>query len=169
MGHEAIRDESVIARLDRLSPVYHSFDGTGDLPGLAAAFKAAGGTIADLSILSGFWESDWRNAFAGVGIPAFAVGTNRVPKDMLAQIHKDEAIIPKAFNPWAGGVMPTGAAGGGNNARLEELVERLTQKVADLQGELVSIKTNTSGTPQMVRQFDQVSNGGTGLRTKAPA
>ncbi len=74
VGREAIRDQSMIARLDKLSPVYHSFDGTGDLPGLAAAMKAAGGTIADLSILSGNWESDWRKAFAAVGIPAFEKG-----------------------------------------------------------------------------------------------
>lgn len=72
--YEGIRDESLIERLDKLSPVYHAFDGTGDLVGLAEAFKAAGGTIADLSILSGNWESDWRKAFASVGIPAFAGG-----------------------------------------------------------------------------------------------
>lgn len=72
--YEGIWDESLIERLDKLSPVYHAFDGTGDLVGLAEAFKAAGGTIADLSILSGNWESDWRKAFASVGIPAFAGG-----------------------------------------------------------------------------------------------
>jgi DNA-binding FrmR family transcriptional regulator len=74
VGREAIRDQSMIARLDKLSPVYHSFDGTGDLVGLAGAMKAAGGTISDLSILSGNWESDWRKAFAAVGVPAFAKG-----------------------------------------------------------------------------------------------
>jgi hypothetical protein len=31
-------------------------------------------------------------------IPSFAVGTDYVPNDMLAQIHKGEAIIPKKFN-----------------------------------------------------------------------
>ncbi len=31
-------------------------------------------------------------------IPAFEVGTDYVPNDMLAQIHKGEAIIPKKFN-----------------------------------------------------------------------
>lgn len=74
IGREAIRDESVIARLDALSGVYHSFDGSGDLAGLAAAFSAAGGTIADLSVLSGYWESDWRKAFAAAGVPAFEKG-----------------------------------------------------------------------------------------------
>lgn len=32
-------------------------------------------------------------------IPKLATGTNRVPKDMLAIIHKDEAVIPARYNP----------------------------------------------------------------------
>lgn len=126
VGYEGIRDQSLIDRLDKLSPVYHSFDGTGDLVGLATAFKAAGGTIPDLSILSGNWESDWRKAFESVGIPAFAVGTNYVPKDMLAQIHEGEAIVPKAFNPWAGGSMAID-----NRALIAEL-RALRAEVAEL-------------------------------------
>lgn len=34
---------------------------------------------------------------------SFAVGTNYVPRNMIAQIHEGEAIVPKRFNPWAGG------------------------------------------------------------------
>ena len=52
------------------------------------------------------------------------MGTNYVPKDMVAQIHEVEAIVPKAYNP---------AAGGGANARLEGLVEALTAEVQRLQ------------------------------------
>ena len=62
-------------------------------------------------------------ALKGEPIPAFAVGTNYVPRDMLAQIHEGEAIVPKAFNPWAGGGMP--ASGGGNSKQLEVLMEQL--------------------------------------------
>lgn len=38
---------------------------------------------------------------ASVGLPQFAVGTNYVPRDMTARIHRGEAIIPAAFNPVA--------------------------------------------------------------------
>lgn len=38
----------------------------------------------------------------------FAVGTNYVPKDQIAMIHKGEAIVPAQYNPAAGGI------GGGN-------------------------------------------------------
>lgn len=36
-------------------------------------------------------------------IPMLETGTNFVPKDMLAMLHEGEAIVPKEFNPSAGG------------------------------------------------------------------
>ncbi|MFN7155085.1 MAG: phage tail length tape measure family protein [Acidovorax sp.] len=62
------------ARADKLYDLYHSFDGTGDLTGLLTSIKAAGGTLRDLSVLSGLFEQDWVRAAASVGIPAFAAG-----------------------------------------------------------------------------------------------
>lgn len=38
-----------------------------------------------------------------VDLPKFDVGTNYVPQTMAAIVHQGEAIVPKAFNPWAGG------------------------------------------------------------------
>ena len=37
-------------------------------------------------------------------IPKLEVGTNFVPEDMLAMIHKGEAVVPKKFNPYANGL-----------------------------------------------------------------
>ena len=45
----------------------------------------------------------------------FAVGTNYVPQDMLAQIHEGEAIIPAPFNP------ERYAMASGNTALIEEI------------------------------------------------
>ena len=50
--------------------------------------------------------------FFSNALPSFDVGTNYVPRDTLAKIHEGEAIIPKAFNPWAG----TGAPQRDSNA-----------------------------------------------------
>ena len=116
VGYVPVTDTATIDRLDGLSDLYHSFDGTGDLTGLLSAVKAAGGSLDDLSKLSGFYASDWRKAAESVGIPAFAVGTNYVPRDMLAQIHEGEAIVPKAYNPAANPGM-----GGGNSEVVAEL------------------------------------------------
>lgn len=70
------------------------------------------------------FDAGWTNSWAKQnGLPAFAVGTNYVPQDMVAQIHEGEAIIPKAYNP----------ALGNNNSRLEKLVEGLTAEVQRLQ------------------------------------
>ena len=41
------------------------------------------------------------------GLPVLRTGTNVVPQDGLAFLHKDEAVIPKAFNPWSGGTSMT--------------------------------------------------------------
>lgn len=72
---------------------------------------------------------DWAHA---AGIQGFDVGINRVPRDMLALIHKDEAVLPAPFNPWAGGALPTG--GYRDSAEL-------VQAVRDLAGRLDKIET----------------------------
>lgn len=36
-------------------------------------------------------------------IPKFSVGTNYIPHDMLAVLHEGEAVVPKVYNPAAGG------------------------------------------------------------------
>jgi hypothetical protein len=54
---------------------------------------------------------DWVPAVGGKGlnipkIPQLNVGTNYVPDDTLAMIHKGEAVVPKKFNPYANGIKP---------------------------------------------------------------
>lgn len=59
-----------------------------------------------------------------VGLPTrggAATGTNFVERDMLTIIHKGEAVVPKQFNPWAGG---SGGAVGG-----QPVVQNITYNV----------------------------------------
>ncbi len=46
-----------------------------------------------------------------IDVPHFATGTPYVPADMIAVIHKGEAVIPAAQNPYAGGAAPAASPG----------------------------------------------------------
>jgi len=95
----------------------------------------------------------------GLTIPKFAVGTNYVPQDMIAQIHKGEAIVPAAYNPAAGGA--------GNGAGLLAQAKAL-RDMADAMQRLAAsnsaIETNTRETRKVL---DRVSQGGDALLTVA--
>src|SRR6202012_2207367 len=59
-------------------------------------------------------------AFAGVEalgvLASFEVGTNYVPRTGPYQLHEGEAVVPKQYNPAAGG------AGGGNTFHLHQTI-----------------------------------------------
>ncbi len=109
--YEPITDPGRVAELDKLAGGYHKFDGTGDAAGLNQWIKDNNLSPKDLAYLSGLYESDWEKWFKNSGLPSYDIGTNFVPRDTLAMVHQGEAIVPKAFNPWAGG-----GGGGGDLA-----------------------------------------------------
>lgn len=164
VGYEPIRDQSLIDALDRLSPVYHSFDGTGDLAGLHAAFKGAGGTIPLLSILSGNYESDWIKAFAGVGLPAFAEGGMHSGGLRLVGERGWEVEATGPARYWNQQQLGSALAGGGG-AVAEEL-QQLRAQVARLEA---VISRAADSTVNMAEQFDRVTGGGNAMRQKAIA
>ena len=48
----------------------------------------------------GFSEGGPANAFSNLGVPMFENGINMVPANMLAMLHKNEAVIPANMNPF---------------------------------------------------------------------
>ena len=85
------------------------------------------------------WDSIRRNAERKVGnlsvnvngnaqfsnVPKFDVGTNYVPQDTLAMVHKGEAIIPKKFN--------SNEFLGGANNKTNELLTQVIQAVNNIE------------------------------------
>ena len=77
-------------------------------------------------------------------IPKLNVGTNYVPDDTLAMVHKGEAVIPKKFNPYANGVssQTLGAMTGG----MSPVIKVYNNMEIDPLGQVVStIKTFGGG------------------------
>ncbi|WP_428144191.1 phage tail length tape measure family protein [Delftia acidovorans] len=146
-----------VKRLNSLKDGYHSFDGSGDAAGLYAWAMRVNATPQDLAELSGLRQSDWETWLANQRVPSYDIGTNYVPRHMLAQIHEGEAILPKAFNPWAGGAM---AFGGGSS---DALLERLANSVDRLDARMASVGENTAA---LYDQHDSVTEGGNGMRAE---
>jgi len=77
-------------------------------------------------------------------IPKLATGTNYVPKDMLAQLHEGEAVVPKRYNPAAGGK----GQGSGNIVFERGAFEGMTlmnERDADKFGEMLVKKLKNLG------------------------
>jgi hypothetical protein len=92
--------------------------------GVAALFKGLGG------LFGGGNTTDYR----GTELPASlrggaATGTNRLERDMITLVHEGEAIVPKAYNPAAGGV-----GGGGSIQVINNLGVQATAREERTQG-----------------------------------
>ena len=98
-------------------------------------------------------------AARAAGIPGFAVGINRVPHDMLALIHEDEAVLPARFNPFN----PNAPRLGGNDSTAEQLQE-LRRTVEQL---VALMAANNDYTRRHADQFDKVTAGGNAMAMEA--
>ena len=109
---------------------------------LAAAFNQIHGTSG-----SGNWDKFW----SATGLPSFAVGTNYVPQDMIAQVHKGEAIIPAPFNP------TKYSKDSGNDALVAE-IKALRAEVENLRKSTEAgqnaIAANTGKATRLLAKFD---------------
>jgi hypothetical protein len=92
-------------------------------------------------------KNQWRK------LASYAVGINYIPYDQVAQLHEGEAVLPKPFNPWAGGKLPSDA---GNTAELRE-VRNLLAKVVE------AIEVLRDPMERIDRNVNGVTGGGTGV------
>lgn len=133
----------------------HAYNSTG-------AMVSNGYSLAEFERFKTSGEFEWDPATGQWRKRAsFAIGTNYVPRDMTANIHEGERIIPAADNRALMAALNT--QGGGN--------AELVQEVKALRAELQAINHNTGDIAISNRRLDanieQVSEGGNGLRTVA--
>lgn len=89
--------------------------------------------------------SSTKGSGGGGGFRGYAVGTNYVPSDMITQIHKGEAIIPKKFNPYANG-MKSSLFGSMQVSSIKPIINVYNNMEIDPLGQVVSnIKTFSGG------------------------
>jgi len=128
--------------------------------------NAAGWSVAEMynRALSDYGVSNSTLAQVGhaVGIPGFAVGTNYVPYDMTANIHKGERIIPAADNLMLMDTLSRVSYNqqGSNDS---ELKEELNDMKILLKSALDKIADNTKQTADLL---DAVTAGGNAMLTE---
>lgn len=81
--------------------------------------------IAGLGGGSSFGGGGFGGGGSGGGIPRFDVGTNYVPQDTLAVVHKGEAVVPKKFN--------SATYFSGNSEQTNNLLAQLIERVENIE------------------------------------
>jgi hypothetical protein len=133
---------------------------------LAQRASIEGVSESEIASAWGSSKAETRAYFAAAGIPQFASGINRVPYDMTARIHADEAVIPAAFNPFNPNAARSNGANRmeGNTARLEALIQTLIEKVAVLED---PTKASATANKKLASQFDSATRGGRAMQNEA--
>ncbi|MGB3068441.1 MAG: phage tail length tape measure family protein [Ottowia sp.] len=91
-------------------------------------------------------------------LASFAVGTNYVPYDMTANIHRGERIVPEADNAIMIDIMRRGA---GNDALVAE-IQALKAEVSALRAQ---VREPHAAMSRMAKQFENVTDGGNSMRS----
>lgn len=140
-------------------------DALARLPELSQAIEAAATlqarTAVDVALMRGQLAASLGETLGmlGLNVPAFEVGTNYVPRTMLAQIHEGEAIVPRAYNPAAGGTAPGS----------EALARRVEALVTELQGLRAEVRSGVNHSAKTARILDRVARDGDAFVTVAQA
>ncbi|SFB96763.1 hypothetical protein SAMN05216344_106128 [Polaromonas sp. OV174] len=139
----------------------------GNEAGIYAEALDRGLSSADLDKLLGLESGASAGWAAANGLPAFAGGGDHMGGLRIVGENGPELESTgpsRIFNASQTRSILSGSGSGGNTARLESLVETLTEQNKQLQGRLEAIERNTAGLPQLVEQFDDVSEGGNAVR-----
>jgi hypothetical protein len=123
-------------------------------------FRADGGSLDKLAVVSGYGLDDLEKLAAELGLPKYEQGTNYVPRTGFALLHEGEEVVPRAYNLRAGGARVTRSPG---SARTDALLERLIVGVDRLDSHMSRMGENMA---VLTDQHDTVTEGGNGVRAE---
>jgi hypothetical protein len=109
MADSIVRDITRLAAQDVARQLFGSVGGGGGIGGILAGLFGRGGGGTPSSLLAG-------------GIIGFATGTPYVPRDMLAMVHRGEAIVPAGQNRGGMRVIQNFNISGATDARSQEQI-----------------------------------------------
>lgn len=105
---------------------------------------------------SSVWAEEMLKRYGQWNLPSFDVGTNYVPKDMVAMVHEGEAIVPRRFNPSIHG-------GSSNNKALVEEVKALREELK------IALAVVANHTGKTAKTLDRVMPEGDALTVRIAA
>ncbi|WP_373805178.1 phage tail length tape measure family protein [Delftia acidovorans] len=132
----------------------------GSVRDLMEQFRADGGSLDKLAVVSGYGLDDLEKLAAELGLPKYEQGTNYVPRTGFALLHEGEEVVPRAYNLRAGGARVTRSPG---SARTDALLERLIVGVDRLDSHMSRMGENVA---VLTDQHDTVTEGGNGMRAE---
>lgn len=160
-----ITDAGAIDRLDTLSGIVNTIGVATpeDVASLAAFAQSWGYTMQDVANATGYLVDDWGKVFGAAGVPAFANGGYHAGGLALVG-EKGPEIVNFAQPSQIYTAGQTQSLMGGNTARLEALIERLTQEVTALKAEARdSAASNRKTADTLVR----VTRGGEAMQAES--
>lgn len=101
------------------------------------ALETGGATLYDIE--KAFKDSDEYQSKMMKGVPSFDVGTNFVPHDMIAQVHKGEMIIPASDTSDIKRAISQGNSSGEDISSLKAEIREM--KAAIMAGDLATVQT----------------------------
>ena len=149
------------AYLDYTDFTRHYADGSSDLLNMNEVWMALLRSSGDRAAAEAAYAAEEERR-RREGIPSFDVGTNYVPRDMIAQIHEGERIIPAADNARLMALLANASQGGQNDALVAE-VKALRAEVTALRAERTAADVPLH---RMAGQFANVTAGGNAMMTE---